>query len=350
MDSILLPFLRSTDEVEREQLLSDLILFEAAPLVRNTLRQRLGFYVSHFGANPQNHDAEDLYHDVMAKLIGLLNDQQLPAGRTEIKSFRQYVLRVATNACHDYLRAKSPARNRLKNNLRDLLDRHTDFAVWRIGEGETLCGFTVWLNRGKPPLVVKRISSLESKPQEFLSARFAREDVRQVPLTRLVAEVFKWAGGPLEFERLVQLAALLLDIKDHPPQSLDDEDDLPESLTDSTFRCESRLEVRELLRLLWAAVRRLPPKQRDTFGLSFADDGGDDLFTLILDAGLATLPEIAAVFERPLEDLIILWQQMPMDSEGVARELGATRPQVNKWRFRATRQLEKEFQVKPLSK
>src|SRR5205085_10621168 len=203
MDSVLLPFLRSIGEAEREQHLSDLILFEAAPLVRNTLRQRLGFYVSHLGANPRNHDAEDLYHDVMATLIGLLNDPQLRPGQLAVKNFRQYVLRVATNACHDYLRAKSPARNRLKNNLRDLLERHTDFAQWRVGDGETLCGFTIWLNRNKSPSVVKRFSSLETKPQEFLSAKFPREDVRQVPLTRLVAEVFRWLDSPVEFERIV---------------------------------------------------------------------------------------------------------------------------------------------------
>jgi RNA polymerase sigma factor (sigma-70 family) len=350
MDSVLLPFLRSTGEGEREQHLSDLILFEAAPLVRNTLRQRLGFYVSHLGANPRNHDAEDLYHDVMTKLIGLLNDPQLRGGQLVIKNFRQYVLRVAINACHDYLRAKAPARNRLKNNLRDLLERHSDFAQWRVGDGETLCGFTVWLNQGKSPVLVKRLSSLEVKPQEFLSAKFAREDVRQVPLTRLVAEVFRWLDGPLEFERLVNLATLLLDVRDQPPESLDEENDLPESLTDSTFRCESRLEVRELLWMLWASVRRLPPKQRDTFGLSFSDDGGDDLFTLLLDAEVATLQEIAAAFGRSLEDLILLWQQMPMDNAGVAQELNATRQQINKWRFRALRQLEKEFQVNPSSK
>ncbi len=350
MDSVLLPFLRSTDEAEREQLLSDLILFEAAPLVRNTLRQRLGFYVSHLGANPQNHDAEDLYHDVMAKLIGLLNDPQLRAGRLEIQNFRQYVLRVATNACHDYLRAKSPARNRLKNNLRDMIERHADFALWRVEDGETLCGFTVWLNRGKSPSVIKRLSALEIKPQEFLSAKFPREDIRQVPLIRLVAEVFRWLDSPVEFERLVQLAVFLLDVRDQPPQSLDEEGDLPESLTDSSFRCESRLEVRELLRLLWEAVRGLPPKQRDAFGLCFADDSGDDLFTLLLDAQITTLQEIAEAFDRSLADLIQLWQQMPMDNESVAHELKATRQQVNKWRFRALRQLEKELQVNSLCK
>ena len=99
-------------EAEREQLLCDLILFEVAPLVRNTLRQRLGFYVSQLGANPQNHDAEDLYHDVMAKLIALLSDPQLRAGWLEIQNFRRYVLRVAANACHDYLRVKTISKPR----------------------------------------------------------------------------------------------------------------------------------------------------------------------------------------------------------------------------------------------
>jgi RNA polymerase sigma factor (sigma-70 family) len=350
MDSILLAFLRSSDEAEREQLLSDLILFEAAPLVRNTLRQRLGFYVSHLGANPQNHDAEDLYHDVMTKLIGLLNDPHLRTGRSEIQNFRQYVLRVATNACHDYLRAKSPARNRLKNNIRDLLERHPDFAQWRVGDGETLCGFTVWLNRSKSPTLAKHLSSLEAKPQEFLSAKFPREDVRQVPLTRLVAEVFRWLDSPVAFERLVQLAALLLDVRDQPQQSLDEDGILVESLTDSTFRCESRLELSELLQQLWTAVRRLPPKQRDSFCLSFTDDSGDDLFTLLLDAEVTTLPEIAEAFNRTLEDIILLWQQMPMDNAGVTHELNATRQQVNKWRFRALRHLEKELQINSMCK
>jgi hypothetical protein len=69
-----------------------------------------------------------------------------------------------------------------------------------------------------------------------------------------------------------------------------------------------------------------------------------------LDAGLTTMPEIAEAFGRPLEDLILLWQRMPMDNALVAQELNATRQQVNKWRFRALRQLEKELQADPLPK
>ncbi|MET0649736.1 MAG: hypothetical protein ABW208_24245 [Pyrinomonadaceae bacterium] len=49
-----------------------------------------------------------------------------------------------------------------------------------------------------------------------------------------------------------------------------------------------------------------------------------------MDGEIATLPETAAAFERSLEDLIVLWQQMPMDNAGLTQELNATRQQVNK--------------------
>jgi hypothetical protein len=49
---------------EREQFISDLIPFAAAARVRNILRQRPDSYASPLGANPRNHEAEDLYHEV----------------------------------------------------------------------------------------------------------------------------------------------------------------------------------------------------------------------------------------------------------------------------------------------
>ena len=131
MDLLLLSYLHSPLESERERLLSELMLVRAAPVIRHTLRLRLNFYVDHTGASPNNPEAEDLYHDIIAKLIERLNEAKGDPERQEIRDFRQYVARVAVNACNDYLRGRSPARSRLKNNLRDLLDRHPDFLLWR---------------------------------------------------------------------------------------------------------------------------------------------------------------------------------------------------------------------------
>src|SRR5882724_10851230 len=119
MDHVLRPYLQATEESEREQRLEELLLFRAAPDIRFTLRQRLGFHVSQQGVNPQNHDAEDLYQEIITKTVQILRDLSTSSAKPEIENFKQYVGRIATNVCINFIRVKSPARWRLKNNLRD---------------------------------------------------------------------------------------------------------------------------------------------------------------------------------------------------------------------------------------
>jgi len=344
MDSILLTFLQATEGAERERLLSELVLTHAAPLIRNTLRQRLGFFVDHSGANSNNPEAEDLYQDVITRLITRLKGLRADPHADRISNFRQYVTRVAANACHDYLRAQSPARSRLKNNLRDLLDRHPDFSVWKDEVYEYLCGFAAWRHRKPSPAPSKSLLLLLENPEEFKRQVFPREDIRRVPFTRVVAEIFNRVGGPVKIEPLVEILAVLLEITDHPVEALDNQDTYPDrQLIDSTVRCETRLEMRETLHQLWEEIRGLPPPQRDTFCLSFADHNGDDLFSLLIDAEVVTLPQLAAELDLTLARLVTLWREMPMDNRALAAELGATRPQINKWRYRALRQLQKKM-------
>ncbi len=344
MDATLLSFLQAVEESERERLLSELVLTHAAPVVRNTLRQRLGYFVDRSGANPNNPEAEDLYHDVITRLIAKLHELRADPHEEKISDVRQYVASVAANACHDYLRAKSPARSRLKNNLRDLLDRHPDFSLWMNEVNEYLCGFAAWRNRELSQASSKNLKHLLEKPEEFKSKIFSREDVLRLPLTRMVAEIFNHVGGPIKLYPLVEILAVLLEVKDQPVKSLDSQDTYPNrQFIASAFRCETRLELRETLRQLWEEIRRLPQKQRDTFCLSFADDNGDDLFSRLIDAEVVTLPRLAEELGLTLERLITLWRDMPMDNHALAIELGATRPQINKWRYRALQQLRKKI-------
>lgn len=343
MDVILLPFLQASAGPEREQHLSDLIFVHAAPIVRHELRRRLGLYVNHQGLNPRNPDAEDLYHEVIAKLVQVLNETQLRRNRGEVRNFRQYVTRVATNACHDYLRARSPARSRLSNNLRELLERHDDFAVWRV-EGDTLCGFVPWRDENRPVFSSARLLELEENPDAFRSAISPTDSVHKIQLSVMVANIFRWVDGPVKFKSLVNLVAALLDVKDGTPAPLSDEYVAPDSpLAGRVFHFDSRLEAAEVLGRVWEEIRRLPAKQRDTLCLSFEDESGDDLFSLLVDAGITNWSLLAQELGRPLGVLMLLWQRMPMDNAAVADELNATRQQVVKWRFRALRRLEKEL-------
>src|SRR5260370_5495701 len=122
MDQVLVPYLHTTDESERERRLEELLLFHAVPEIRYTLRQKLGFHVSQGGVNPQNQDAEDLYQEIMTKTLQVLQELYTSSPRTEIENFKQYVGRIATNFCINFIRAKSPPAWRLKKTLRTVVN------------------------------------------------------------------------------------------------------------------------------------------------------------------------------------------------------------------------------------
>src|SRR6266436_1231102 len=65
-----------------------ILLFRAAPEIRFTLRQRLGVHVGQQGVNPHNHDAEDLYQEIMTRTVQILRD--LSTSQLQIKNFKQY--------------------------------------------------------------------------------------------------------------------------------------------------------------------------------------------------------------------------------------------------------------------
>lgn len=342
MDQLLLPYLRATDDSERQQHLDELLLVHAAPVVRQALRRKLGFYVDQRGTNPHNQDAEDLYQEIVAKIVQALHDLRNPSAKPDIQNLKQYVARIASNACNDVLRTKSPARARLKNNLRFLLTNHRDFAVWKI-ESETLAGFAVWRDTSKTLSSQRELFDIEERLPNFRSSRLNREDIKEVPLTRIAAELFQWIGSPIELDTLVNVVATLLDVKDHPVQSLDDHTlaDIETRIDGSTLHSVSRLEEQALLRSLWQALRELSTDQRDVFCFGFEDQSGRDLFTVLLEAEVVTFNELAQELGRSTETIVGLWSRMPMNDEDIAVEMKTTRGQVYKWRFRALQRLRK---------
>ncbi len=344
MDNLLLPYINANGESERQQRFDELLTLRAAPIVRQTLRRKLGFYVSAQGINERNQDAEDLYQEAMTRIVQVLHDLQVSSSATDIDSFDHYVARIASNICMDFLRAKSPARTRLKDSLRDLFRRHKDLVSWEF-ENELLCGFAAWRNTGKTVFSGQASHDIETKSEAFRAARFADEDVRTAPLPQVAAELFDWIGGPVEIDVLVRIVASLLDVREQPIESLDD--DVSPSW-DAHFAgnppsSESTLQAKELLRRLWQAVTGLPPEQRDAFCLGFEDQAGQDLFSVLLGAGIVTLKDLARGLGRSVEEVGRLRSRVPMDSATVAAELNASRDHVYKWRFRAVQRLKIEL-------
>lgn len=340
MDNVLVPYLTAEDDGKRQQYLNELLTVSATPLIRQALRRRLGFYVSAQGVNEHNQDAEDLYQEAMTRVVQVLSQLHSSSG-SDIEDFELYMSRIASNICTDFLRAKSPARTRLKYSLRDLLKQHNELVSWKY-DHEVLCGFARWRNTSRSTFSDQSFEEIQTKLDHFQLLHFAAEDIRVAPVPQLVAELFNWIGGPVDIDLLVRMIAYLLDIKDQQLESLDD----PASVKRDVYFAaiarsgETHIEANELLTHLWQAVIQLPAEQRDSFALSFEDQAGQDLFTLLLTGEILSWDELARGMGRSVEEVVRLRLRMPMESVKVAHELRASRENVYKWRFRAIRRLE----------
>jgi DNA-directed RNA polymerase specialized sigma24 family protein len=164
-------------------------------------------------------------------------------------------------------------------------------------------------------------------------------------VTQILADLFEWIGGPVELDVLVFMVAYLLDIKDQQVKSVDAPAPAKGAVyfASNTRSGESQIEAVELLTRLWRAIIQLPAEQRDSFALSFEDEAGQDLFTVLLSAEIVNWDELARGMDRTVEEVVRLRLLMPMNSAGVADELGASRENVYKWRFRAIRRLKTEL-------
>ncbi len=343
MDLLLRPYLEVTDESARQQHLDELLMVHAAPVVRRTLRQRLGFSISRKGTNPHNPDAQDLYQETMIRIVQALDDLRRSSENRGIDDFRKYVAGVAGNVCRDYLRARSPARRRLKDNIRLVLTRHPDFALWQA-EGDYLSGFSRWRERGAPPPWSQKTSALAEKIEEFRSTTYSREQPWRLPLPKILSDLFKWTSRPLELDTVVKIVAALLNVRDQPDERFDEHSEAyleaPTAL--ETPGAQSRVEEKELLRQLWDTLKQLPAAQRDAYCFLFHDERGWDLFSLI-ESEIVSFGDLAQALNRSPQEINWLRSQMPMDGPTAAAELHVTRPQVNKWRFLAIQRVRKEI-------
>lgn len=337
MDNLLIPLLNVRNEQEREQRLDELLTTHVAPIIRQVLRRQLGFYVSAQGTNHSNHDAEDLYQEMMMRMVQVLD---APQRYRTIESFEAYTRSIVSHICVDFLRSRYPERARLKNALRDIFRRHQTLASWQY-QNEILCGFAVWRNTGRRG----GGDEVDTKLDAFLSGRFAHEDVKVVPLSRTVTELFDWLGGPVQIDELVRMLVYVLEIKEQQIESLDSQvgSEFEVNFSNSTRSTQSDLETNEILGQLWRILKRMPPRQRDVYALRFSDPAGRDLFTVLLAAGIADLNELAEGLGRSVADVVRLWTQMPMDSATTAIALNTSRKNVYKRRFLATRRLKAEF-------
>jgi RNA polymerase sigma factor (sigma-70 family) len=342
MDQLLHTYLHAPNDVDAQDRLDELLSLHAAPVVRRTLRQRLGFSINRKGTNPHNPDAQDLYQEAMIRIVQALNDLRRSSRTEGIEDFRKYVAKVTGNVCRDYLRARSPARRRLKDNIRLVLTRHPDFALWQA-KGDYVCGFSIWRENSLSPLrTVEGLTGAE-RIEDFRSSTYASENPSHLPLPKILSDLFKWTGKPLELDTVVTFIAALMNVRDQSHEVFDEQSEayFEVPAARETVNAQSRVEEKELLQQLWDVVKNLPAPQRDAYCFLFHDERGWDLFSLLIESEIVSFGQLAKVLNRSPQEITRLRSRMPMDGPTAAAELNVTRPQVNKWRFLAIQRVRK---------
>jgi DNA-directed RNA polymerase specialized sigma24 family protein len=144
-----------------------------------------------------------------------------------------------------------------------------------------------------------------------------------------LAAIFNCLGGPIEFDELVSALAELLQIRDQPMESTDQNEDAvgfraTSGEPDTAWQVEKRIYLQRLLE----EVRQLPSNQRAALLLNLKDAGGLGCIALFPATGIATVRQLADMLEMSAERLAVLWSELPLEDARIAEMLGLTRQQV----------------------
>lgn len=335
-DPQLRPFLAARGETVADALLGKLLVEVADPLVCRLIGAKLRIHLPlrRDAARDANAlDAEDLRSEVLGQLARRLralreNMPESDAGPSGapalIEDFKAYVAVAAFSAWHDYLRRKRPARARLLNQVRYLLEgnaRHTGLALWTVPDsGACLCGFAAWEGRSEASV---RTPELRRDPAEFVADAVPYGELRRINPARLLAVIFDRLRGPVAIEDLLDAVAELWDIHDRSAQESEVADsavwEAVETIAPTPYD-----EVRwtEYLAWLWRAVGGLSERQRAAFLLN------SEVIKEFEYAGIASIRSVAAALGLNSEEVAVFWGDLPLSDNAIAERLCASRQQV----------------------
>ena len=293
------------------------ILDVANPIVRNIVASAL--------RGPACiEDTDDVVSETLTHLLHRLRDLKKDTSHA-IHDLRGYIATCAYNSCHERLRERFPARNRLRNHLHYLFNHHPHLMLWRAADGRLICGDRSAVGRDPDPARVESFSTPTRMDP-------AAED--HVQIRRLVSEVVKHVGGAMEFDTLVDVIARLIHLEQRRVEFPLNNHELVSPAT-----ADSGLEARLTLRELWQDIRRLSWRQRTALLLNLRDAHGCEILSEMPQTRTATIDEIAAAVEMPVAQLAELWKDLPLSDAIIGTLLGASPQQVLKLRRLARERL-----------
>jgi RNA polymerase sigma factor (sigma-70 family) len=331
VDDILQPFLNAGDESSAQELLGELITRHAEPIIKNVVKSRMQIASGGGAYGRDRQEADDVCSDAVVQLIKRLRDLRSKAADDPVADFGAYVAVVSYHACDRYLRQKYPARHIMRTKVRYLLSHHPGFKMW-AGEGrQWYCGFARPRAREDEAVTAKDLQDVGENPNELRTAGLDTSNLEKLELADLVEAIFRWAGGPVEFDDLVKTVWSLtaMGSRGGQPESLEGiRGGLEEQLADTRVDIAGDLDRRATFARLWREVCDLPPRQRAVLLLNLRDGDDRSVTSLLPMTGICSFRQIADAVSMDAEELAKIWTDLPLADAVVADRLGIKRQQV----------------------
>ncbi len=316
-DRLLRDYLAAGSDSEVEVCLARILEGFAKPIIRRIVTSVL--------RGPASDETEDVVSDAVTHLLRRLRDLKSDPSHP-IHDLRGYIATCAYNGCHERLRERYPARNRLRNHLQYFFNHHPELALWRGADCRLVCGHREWI--GRDAVSSSRVDEVS------IAARGDPSAENHAQIAALVAATFAHLGAPVQLDVLVDAIARLINLEQRRVE-------LPLHSSEISYAPapDSAVELRLSLSQLWDDIRQLSPRQRAALLLNLRDAHGREVLSLLPQTRAATIVEIAEALQMPLGELARMWKDLPLNDEVIGQLLGASRPQVIKLRRLARERL-----------
>src|SRR5262249_1029843 len=202
-------------EEAAESALALLIETHIEPVIRSVIRFKLRLDP---GARA---DEADLAQEALARWLAELRKLGAEPDSRSISDARGLAATITYRVCYSWLRRRSPRRHALRNRLQYALTRQAGLALWTDHQHLLIAGFAAWRDRAQAPS--EKLRQLPGDETFLARAERLGTNWEEAKVNDLLAAIFDYAGGPVAFDELLNVTAALLQIKDEPPASTEDQ-------------------------------------------------------------------------------------------------------------------------------
>lgn len=323
IDTLLEPILLEASGEQADELLLRLITLHAEPVIKGIIRYKL--HLNSYRADGRA-EADDVYQEVLVQLLAELHQLRKQPDEHPINDVRGMAAVIAHRTCSRWMRRQFPERHALKNRLQYLLTHQRGLALWQDEDRKLVAGFSAW--QGEKAVTASRLGQLSDDEGLLAHIRMLKSG-RPQELSDALAAIFNHLGSPIEFDELVGVLAALLQVRDQPIESIDENEGavasrVAASEPDPAWQVEKRI----FLQRLWEELQELPLNQRTALLLNLKDAEGRGCIALFPTTGIATLSQLADALEMSMDSFAEMWDGLPLEDTRIAELLGLTRQQV----------------------